>query len=372
MRVALNLLYLLPGVVGGTETYAKYLIEALAAIDSTNEYVLFLNHESADFPLSVGANFRRVVSAVRASNRGTRYAWEQAILPWQLLAAKADIVHSLGYVGPFWTHCPHVVTIHDVNYRDPLVEMSGFKRRVLSTFVGGAATRANHILTMSEFSKSQIVRLLGVSPEKVTTAHLAPKRESAIPQHLRRTCHAPRPYIIAFGGSTPHKNIPRLVAAFAEIANRIPHQLVIVGRLPDNGSVAAAVSAAPIRDRVELTGYLSDDELNSVLRGADILAFPSLYEGFGLPILDAQAAGVAVVCSTAGSLPEVAGRGAILFEPTSITAISDALLRATGDPRVRSDLIEAGHENVERFSWLSTARTTLRVYEKMVTAAANP
>lgn len=364
MRIALNLLYLLPGMVGGTETYAKYLIESLSVLDATNEYLVFLNRESGNLPIRTGPNFRRIVAPLRASNRGVRYAWEQTIFPLQLRAARVDVVHSLGYVGPLCTHCPHVVTIHDVNYRNPVVGMSALKRHVMGGFVDWLAVRADHILTMSEFSKSQIIELLGIPSDKITTARLASKPRVAASSESIQGAYHRRPYIIAFGDAHAHKNIPRLIAAFAAVADVIPHQLVIIGRLPATGFVSEAVSLSSIQSRITLAGYLSDDDLRSTVAGAAVLAFPSLYEGFGLPILDAQAEGVVVACSTAGSLPEVSGGAAILFDPLSVPEIAGALVRAATDQSLRADLIRAGHRNVKRFSWEYTARATLDVYNR--------
>lgn len=369
MRIGLNLLFLLPGVVGGTETYAVELIEKLAAIDTDNEYLLFMNRDSVDLHFEAGPNFKRIIAPVRATNRGARYAWEQLVLPRRLLTHRIDLLHSLGYVGPLRASCPHVVTIHDVNYQDPAVQMSWQKRRVLGAFVRAVAVHADHILTISEFSKTEIVARLGISPNKVTASHLAPRSTrdgtQVAPTH-DIACGAP--YVIALAGSARHKNIPRLIAAFAKIAEQVKHRLIIVGHLPDDGSVGSAVAASGVAERIILTGYLTDSDLTAVLAGADVLAFPSLYEGFGLPVLDAQAAGVAVVCSNAGSLPEVAGSGALLFEPTSVESISRALVNVLRNTEVRSSLVRSGYANVRRFSWGSTAETALSIYKRYARA----
>lgn len=377
MRIALNLLFLLPGVVGGTETYARLLIEQLTALDKTNDYLLILNEECRELTFARGGNFRSVVLPVRATNRAARYFWEQTILPHRLRVENVDILHSLGYVGPLRPSCAHVVTIHDVNYQNPAVQIPSYKRRILGGFVTSVARRADHIITVSDFSKRQIVDLLRVPARKITTTHLAANPRSAayvdseLPE-LRPGGSDRQPYIIAFGGTAPHKNLPRLIAAFAEISSSVAHQLIVVGAVPPDGSINAAIDKHDITGRVRVTGYLSEDVLTATLAGADLLAFPSLYEGFGLPVLDAQAAGVAIVCSSAGSLPEIAGDGALFFEPESTPSISAALLKALSDATLRRRLVSAGYDNVRRFSWARTAATTLSVYERLATGVGRP
>jgi glycosyltransferase involved in cell wall biosynthesis len=366
MRIGLNLLFLLPGIVGGTESYATALIEELALLDSVNEYLLFLNAESASLPLVLGRNARRVACPVHATRRGARYAWEQLALPSLLRRESVDLVHSLGYVGPLAAPCPQVVTIHDLNYRDPAVSMAWHKRRILGGFVETVAVRAAHILTMSEFSKRQIVEQLGIPAEKVTTSHLGPRRQVRPPDEgtLAWNGVTDDPYVVVFSGSAIHKNIPRLIAAFGQIAQRAPHRLVVIGHLPSDGCVQHAIAVNQLSERVTLTGYLPESEVARALAGADALVFPSLYEGFGLPILDAQAARVPVACSSAGSLPEVAGEGAVVFDPLTVDSIAETVLSILTDRALHDKLVCLGQKNVTRFSWRTTAQTTLGIYER--------
>ena len=364
MRIGLNLLYLLPGVVGGTETYAKYLIQALAALDTSNEYLIFLNQESAEFDISAGDNFTRVVLPLRATNRIARYAWEQTMFSRELRRRNVTVLHSLGYVGPRTPPCRHVVSIHDLNFASEYVQMSTVKRRVLGSFVVAVGRRADHILTLSDCSKEQIVRRLGVRPDTVTTTYLAadPQTVAAVVAARPSVDRSGTPYIVVFGSSTPHKNIPRLIAAFASICDRIPHNLVVIGHVPSDGSTAAAITRYGLGNRVIATGYLPSAAMAVTLAGAELLVFPSLYEGFGLPVLDAQAVGLPVVCSSAAALPEVAGYGAALFDPLSVDSIASAIVSPLSDRAIRERLIKAGTRNVHRFSWQRTATLTLQAY----------
>lgn len=366
MLIALNLLYLIPGVVGGTETYARSLIHALADEDRDNEYVVFLNGESADIDVTPGPNFRRVVCPFIAHRRAVRYAWEQAALPLQLLKASPDLVHNLGYVGPLAAHCPQVVTVPDLNYLGHKGRRSAVGRRAFRFFVESSVWRADRVITISRFSRDEIVRHLHVTSEKVTVVHLAgremPERSAGerveISEAVRNVA---RPFVMAFSSLSAHKNIPRLIAAFARISGEVPHSLVLVGHLPEKAHIRAEIERAG-SDRIRFTGYLPEEDVQALMHDASLFVFPSVYEGFGLPILDAQHAGVPVACSSAASLPEVAGDGALLFDPLSVDDMARALKQCLLDMNLRESLLERGHENARRFSWSRAARETLDVY----------
>jgi glycosyltransferase involved in cell wall biosynthesis len=173
-----------------------------------------------------------------------------------------------------------------------------------------------------------------------------------------------RPYILAFSSLSAHKNIARLISAFAHISTAVPHSLVLVGHLPEKTAVRSELEAVG-DDRVRFTGYLPDADVEALMHGASLFAFPSLYEGFGLPILDAQNAGVPVACSSAGALPEIAGDGAVQFDPLSVDGMADALQRCLLDMDLREALVAKGHENARQFSWDRTARETLEVYKSV-------
>ncbi len=365
MLIALNLLYLIPGVVGGTETYARALIHALAEEDKDNEYVVYLSREAADIDVTPGPNFRRVVCPVVAMQRALRYGWEQGILPLQLLRERPALVHSMGYVSPLAATCPQVVTVHDVNYIGHKGRRTAIGRRAFQFFVEQTVKRADKVITVSEFSRSEIISHMQVSPEKVKVVHSAGREWDDEPVDASLSDVAKRigrPYIMAFSSLSAHKNIPRLISAFAAVSSSVPHALVLVGHLPEKADARTAMQLAG-GDRVVFTGYIPDAEVDALMKGAALFAFPSLYEGFGLPILDAQHAGVPIACSSAGALPEIAGEGALLFDPYSVDDMADALRRCLLDVGLRASLIECGTGNVRRFSWDTTARETLAVYK---------
>lgn len=368
MKIGINLLYLLPGVVGGTETYAAGFLRGLAEIDQRNEYVVFVNRESENWPLPQAANFTRVVCPVRAGGRASRYFFEQVRLPRLLAQHHIDVVHSLGYVGPLLAPCPSVVTIHDLNYIALRHIMPGVRRTALRFFSLQSARCADHVITISEFSKRELSRTIKLAPGRITVTHLGAMRDCASPSQpnwteLAGRYHIRGPYVAAFGGRTLNKNIPHLIRAFALVKDAFPHSLVLIGHIPSNVDLTSEVRE--IRDRVTITGYVPEEHIRPLLSHADLFVLPSLYEGFGLPVLEAQQAAVAVACSTAASLPEVGGDGAIYFDPTSVEQIADAIRRCLADASLRSELVLKGRENMARFSWDRTARQTLSVYQNV-------
>jgi glycosyltransferase involved in cell wall biosynthesis len=366
MHIALNLLYLLPGVVGGTETYARSLIKAFSRQNDDNEYSVFLNRESADLDVTPSANFTRIVCPINATNRAARYSWEQGAMPLQLRRTKADVVHSLGYVIPLAARGPQVVTVHDVNYLGHKGWRTGVGRRAFRFFAEKTVKRADRIIAVSRFSRDEIVRHMRVPTDKVTVVHSAGRDAQTLrtgPRLASDVVRAlPRPYIMAFSALSAHKNIPRLISAFARISGSVPHDLVLVGHMPVKAAVRAEIQAAGGSDRVHFTGYVPEADVTALLQHASLFAFPSLYEGFGLPLLDAQNAGVPVVSSSAGALPEIAGGSAIMFDPTSEDEMAGALRRGLMDAELRASLVRKGHVNARQFSWDRTARETLDVY----------
>ncbi len=367
MKIGINLLYLLPGVVGGTETYAAGLLQGLAEIDRQNEYVVFMNRESEHWPLPQGEHFRRVVCPVHAASRAARYLFEQLRLPRLLGRHRIDVVHSLGYVGPLIAPCPAVVTLHDLNFMALSHPMPAARRAALRFFAVQCARRAERVITISAFSRGEICRVLNLDPGKVTAIHLGALRTGASPAagawpELTGRYGIREPYVVAFGGRTLNKNIPRLIRAFALLRDAVPHSLVLVGHIPADVDLAA--ETAELRERIIVTGYVPEGDVFPLLSRAELFVLPSLYEGFGLPALEAQQAGVAVACSTAGSLPEVAGEGAVYFDPESVEGMAAVMRRCLADAPLRSRLVRNGRENVARFSWNRTAEETAAVYRE--------
>lgn len=374
MRIGLNLLFLIPKEVGGTETYTRGLLKALAQVDPRNEYVVFINRESRQLDFIYQLNYSVVECGVNAKNRVARLLWEQFVLPFQARQQKLDILHSLGYVSPLILPCKSVVTIHDLNYRFVPQSMTMLTRIVQWFLVTLTAYWADHIIVVSEFVREQVIVYLKLQPEKVTTIHEAVEQNSFVPVKSDVTLLGRyginMPYIFAFSGLTPHKNIAGLVRAFARIKQNIfgAAQLVIVGHQPRgrNSLVELIESLGLNFEDVILTGYVDGTTRRALLSNATVFVFPSFYEGFGLPILEAMASGVAVACSSRGSLPEIAGDAALYFDPSDIDQMANVLMELLNDGEKRLTLITRGEKTLQRFSWESTARKTLEIYKNIV------
>jgi glycosyltransferase involved in cell wall biosynthesis len=374
MRLGINMLYLIPGVVGGTQTYALGLLAGLADLDTDDEFIVYTNRECADLPLPDRPNFKRRVCPFHATNRAVRYAWEQVMLPVQAARDRVDVLHSLGYTGPVRSTTPHVLTLHDMNYIDIPGSVSGLRQRALRTLASRAARNADHVITISEFSKSRIIHNLHIDRARISVTYLASReldaRYTPDAAALAQTYGIRTPYIVAFSSPFPHKNILRLVDAFARIAATHPHSLVLVGHLPADNAIQQRVRELGLQDRVVTTSFVPDVDIMPLLQNAAAFAFPSVYEGFGLPVLDAQHGGVPVIASTAASIPEVAGDGARFFDPDSTGDMSAAIAGVLDDPALAADLVRRGHANVARFTWRATARATRRVYMAVAQAGA--
>lgn len=370
MKIALNLLYLIPGVVGGTETYARSLITALGRLDEDHEYTVYVNREAADLDITPNESFTRVVCPVVAMQRAYRYSWEQLVLPAQLHRLNPDLVHSLGYVGPIASHLPQIVSVHDVNYLGHSGRRTPVGRRAFQFFVEKTVAKARHVITISNFSRGEIMRHLGVPPEKVSVVYCAAREQSGVPVNTSIdgdvALGVSQPFMIAFSSLSAHKNIARLIEAFASISSDVSHSLVLIGHMPEKSAEIKAALQRAGDDRIHFTGFIPDADVDALMKRTSLFVFPSLYEGFGLPILDAQDAGVPIACSNVAALPEVAGDGAILFDPLSVEDMAAKLKRALLDADLRESLVRNGRENVGRFSWDKAARETMSIYRKVV------
>jgi glycosyltransferase involved in cell wall biosynthesis len=373
IKVGLNFLYLLPGIVGGTETYGVGLLRALAKVSNPSWYWVFVNKETIASGLFREKGWHVVPCSVPARLRAVRYAWEQVLLPFQTRKHHLNLLHSLGYVQPLKLSCKSVVTIHDLNFYN--IKMSPFRRAVLQYFVSRSAMSADHIITVSEFSKKQIVEFLGVPPEKVTVTYNAVKEKlsNAVKlEELEERYNAKQPYIFGLSSPSPHKNIANLVRAFALLKQRKDTRnlkLILSGRLPKGSSdltKALNDTSNSVRDDIIFTGYVSDAMLTSLYLYAEVFVFPSLYEGFGIPIIEAFSCGAPVVCSKMAAIPEVAGDAALYFDPYNVEEMADAIGTVLSKTTLREELVNKGKARAKLFTWEKVAEQTLAVYQKLL------
>jgi glycosyltransferase involved in cell wall biosynthesis len=361
MRIGINLLCLLPGINGGVETYAISTLRELVRRDSRNEYVVFVSRQGAELNVPDAPNVIPVVLDVDARARPIRYAWEQFALPAQARRFRLDLLHSPGYQGPLRCPCPTVVTLPDLNYIEFGYAMPTHRRMALRFFCSRAAQRAERVITISHFSKQQIIKHLRLPESKISMIHLGP---GIIPGRgdwsvVRIKHRIFADYAVAFsGGNYPHKNMSRLMEAFARIRTPEPVSLAVIGDL----SPELRALSRTMKGKILELGNIESSHLSTILRHARLCIIPSLYEGFGLPVLEAQQAEIPLACSTAASLPEVAGKAARFFDPESVEDMAAAIHHCLTDRFLSASLIRAGRENLRRFSWEKTAAETLAVY----------
>ncbi len=367
-HVGLNLIYLVPGETGGMETYARELIRALRNEDQSMSLTAFVSEEAyaSDGPWH---DIPCVKVPVR-SRRRHEWVWgEQKLLPPLAAMAGVDLVHSLASTGPLRGRFRRVVTIHDLIYRVHPEAHFGIRSAGMRLLVPLVARRSHRIIVPSESTRRDLERFLHTSPEKVDVIpegvevrSVEPTSESAL--RLEHDLSA-RPVLLTAAAKRPHKNLIRLLDALASVPPEIRPILVLPGySTPHEAELREHATSIGVSADTRFLGWISDDDLEGFYELAVGFIFPSLYEGFGLPVLEAMARGVPVACSNRASLPEVAGDAALLFDPEQQDAIAKAIETLVTDPGGREGLRLAGLEQAARFTWAATARETRRSYDR--------
>jgi glycosyltransferase involved in cell wall biosynthesis len=372
LHVALNLVFLVPGETGGMETYARELLPRLAARGDLRLTAL-VNREAA----KAGGPWLELpheVVPVRARNRREWVRGEQQYVPRLAERAGAQLVHSLASTAPLRGRVPRVTTVHDLNYK--LVPEAHFGVRGLGMriLVPAAVRRSRRVIVDAESTRRDLERHLGTAPEKVDVVPLGvsvPAAVRATPTgELRaRLGLDSAPIILSVSAKRPHKNLRRLLQAVAAIpADRRPALVVPGYPTPHEDELRRLATDLGIGDRVRFPAWVSPRDLEGLYALACGVVFPSLYEGFGLPVLEAMARGVPVACSDRSSLPEVAGAAALLFDPTDVDGIRAATERLISDASTRRRLAEEGRRRAALFTWEATAEGTREAYERALAA----
>jgi glycosyltransferase involved in cell wall biosynthesis len=354
----------------GIGTYIRNLLRQLARIDRETEYILLSPAADLDIARQLGPNFRTVLET--SPNYSLR---EQIHVPWVLRRERPDVFHAPHYVLPPAVRCRSVVTIHDcIHLMFPQYLPSKAAYAYARASMWAAVKRSDCILTVSEASKRDILHFFNVAPEKIVVVYNAiddhfwltpPDDEVA---RVRERYQLDHQFVLYVGNIKPHKNLVRLIEAFDELRRTGLEdlKLLIIGdeisKLP---ALRRAVHGHKLHKHVRFLGYVSDDTLRVLYRLAAVFVFPSLYEGFGLPALEAMASGTPVVASNQSSLPEVTGDAAILVDPYDVASIVDGMRRVLTDPAVASELRQRGRERARQFSWAQSVEKTRQVYEEI-------
>jgi glycosyltransferase involved in cell wall biosynthesis len=313
----------------------------------------------------------------KAANRYSRIVREQLQLPPLVKKAGVDVLWSPGYTAPFFSVCPQVVTIHDMQYKSHPQDMTLLARFTTDMLVRNAARQCRRIIAVSEFSKKEIVRFTAAKSEAIDVIHEAADAsfgervdDAARRKILQGAGIADKPYILCVSNTYPHKNIHGLVKGFGELLAGIPHRLVIIGR-PRFGepAVRSAIEDLGDRSRVSRIEYVRFQNLAAIYQAADLFVFPSLYEGFGLPVLEAMMAGVPVVANRVASIPELGGDCVHYADSADGHGLASGMKKALAmNPAQRDDWCEKAKMRARSFSWQATADRTIECFKRATAA----
>ena len=354
----------------GIGTYTRNLLRHLARIDRDNEYLLLCHEPDLGIGAQLGANFRTVLEP--SPNYSIR---EQIHVPWVLHRERPDVFHAPHYVMPPAVRSRSIVTIHDCIHLMFPQYLPNRAAYVYARAAMWAATHRSHrVLTVSEASKRDILHFFNIPPEKIVVVHNAiDERFGVTPSEqamalVRERYQLDHRFVLYVGTIKPHKNLVRVVEAFDGLRKRGFGDLTLliigdeISKLP---ALRRAVHSHKLHKHVRFLGHLPDDTLAILYRLAAVFVFPSLYEGFGLPPLEAMACGAPVVTSNASSLPEVTGDAAVLVDPYDVESIVDGIARVLSDPVLREDMRVKGMARAREFSWERSVARTQEIYREV-------
>src|SRR5262245_41753215 len=354
----------------GIGTYIRNILHGLARLDRQTEYVVLCRPGDMDVVGELGGNFRAVAETTRPYSLG-----EQFWIPVSLVRERAHLVHEPHYVLPVAARCRAVVTIHDcIHLMFPQYLPNRLAYYYARASISLAARRATRVLTVSERSKRDILRFVDAPPEKIDVIYNAydecfaiePREEDVVRVRKRYQLH--HEFVLYAGNVKPHKNLERLIQAFDIVRTRgLDHlKLVLIGdEISKYAALRRAVHRHQLHKYVRFLGYMPEETLAVMYRLAGVFVFPSLYEGFGLPPLEAMASGMPVVTSNASSLSEVAGDAAVLVDPYDPHAIADGIFRVLTDEHRRRELRHKGLSRARQFSWEASVRRVREIYHEV-------
>ena len=347
LRIGVNALYLIPGGVGGTEIYLRNLLAALGEIDSVNQYVVFTNRETGPDLVPDQPNFVYAQQPLRASFRPARIVWEQVALPFAVRKHRLDILFNPGFTAPIACDCPMVTVFHDLQHKRHPEYFRWFDLPFWTFFLWASAKQSRGLIAVSAATRDDLQRYYGVGAAVIHHGvewqffEIAKRRQ-------------PRDYLLCVSTSHPHKNLGRLLRVSKQM-KELPG-LVVTGVRGFAAKEVEKLAAGSVR----LMGWIPRDQLYELFRGARGFIYPSTFEGFGMPVLEAMAAGIPVACSDIPPLREIAGTTVHYFDPSSEAAIQDALQRLVAG----SIPTEAAARRAAQFTWKKTAQATLDYLSK--------
>ncbi len=363
MRIGINALAWRPERQAGVDTYLRQLVGALQQIDAENEYIVFLGTGAQDQLGIAGGRFREVVCPVVSRWRPGRALWEELGLPRQVADEEIEVLLCAGGMVPTNLSIPAVQVIHDLQVYHYPENFSWLKRRFLQRMLPRSAETASLTVASSEYTRRDVVRFLRQRPEDTQVVHLAgrvgcqPASAESV-QRIRSQYDLEEEYLLCVATSHLHKNLHGLVEAYGRADLAVG--LVLVGKRGTGyGQLIKAIRRARGRERISVLGRVPTEELGALYTGATGFVLPSLFEGFGMTVLEAMQCGCPVTCSSLTALPEVAGEAALLFDPRDPEAFAETLDRISNDETLHEQLREEGFRQAAKFDWQQTARRTI-------------
>lgn len=354
----------------GPSRYATNLVQALLAQATSHRFTVFLNEQVRDLPFEPAQPVRILRTKAPTSRTGIRVIWEHLVAPWHIGAARLDVVHSMLNVVPLAAPSRHVVTVHDLSFMRTPGAHPAHRRWYLTAATWLSVRRARAVLADSHATKVDVVELLDVNPERVhviypgSEAAFRPRQESEV-QAFRRSQKLVRPFVLFVGTLEPRKNVDVLVRAFGVVArNGFEGDLVLAGGSGwATEAIDTALEESPVRGRIHRIGYVKQEDLPYWYCAADLVVYPSSYEGFGLPVLEAMASGTPVITSDRSSLPEVAGDAAVTVDPRDTRQLAAAMTAILSSPARRTRMSEGGLVQAKHFDWTVAAERCLSLYQ---------
>lgn len=343
----------------GVSRYIRQLVEALSLVDSGNHYYIFTSSGLDSFVDR--PNFQFVSTNVDSHAPMRRIVWEQAALPGLLRRYGIDVLHSPMNVMPLACSCASVVTVHDLSFRLHAATHASRRNWYLKAGTAFALRRSNALITFSEAVRAELVDQYDVCFDKIRAIPLAPT-----PGRGTTLISPRRPFFLCVGTLEPRKNLARVFEAFARVQDEVPHDLIVVGAKGWRfEALFEWVRRLRIEDRTVFKGYVDDATLSSLYAHAAALIYPSLYEGFGLPPLEAMAHRCPTIVSSTPSLVELTADAALHVDPYDVEGMAAALLRVAQDPTLCEKLAARSADRAACFSWRRTAEKTLAVYQSV-------
>lgn len=370
-RIGINALFLVPGKVGGSETYTVELIKALAEAHPETEFIVFCGREASaslsarGFPTNVRIRPVRFPSALKP----LRALVEILLIPLLAARERVQLMHSMGTTGTIFGNHPRVVTVHDLIFHHFPETFPRPARAGLELLVPLGARRSHRVIAVSSATKQDLIDTFEIDGKKIDVVlEGCGLRETSetigIDALQERFDLNDAPLVLTVAAALAHKNLDRLFEAVAQLKrDQLPVQLALVGHAGlETDRLKALASSLGIADQVSFTGWVTDQELDSLYAAAECFVYPTLFEGFGLPVLEAMHRGVPVACSNTTSLPEVAGDAALLFDPLSVEEIADSVRKLVESPDLAADFVERGRKQAAGFTWSKAAEGTWQTY----------